>query len=82
VELRWRSVAWERGANERTRGMESWGICSARVSARRGRWSLPWPGHGDGEVATDGLLWAAWHCRGAPARAKEGGGEAPGRRVG
>jgi len=59
-----RSVAWEQGASERTNGMESWGICSARARARGGRWPLPWPGHGDGEVATGGLLWAAWHCRG------------------
>ena len=75
-------MAWERGASERVRGIACWGFCKACARARRGQRPLPWPGHGDGEVATNGLLWAVWHYRGAPARAKEGGGEAPRRRVG
>ena len=59
-----RSGAWERGESKRTCGMGLWGLSSARARARGGRRPLPWPGHGDGEVATMRRLWAAWHCRG------------------
>ena len=63
------SGAWERGASERTSGMERGGFCKARARARRGRRPLQRARHRGGEVAA---ARAALGSAGACGRARRG----------
>ena len=65
VVRRWRSEAWERGESKGTHEIESWGMCSARALARRGRRALPGAVHGGVAVAA---AWAALEAAGRVAR--------------
>ena len=51
--------------------MACWGFCKARARARRRRRALQRAFHGGVEVATGGLLWAAWHGRGGSSAKQE-----------
>jgi len=61
------SGAWERGASERTSGMERGGFCKARARARRGQRPLQRARHRGGEVAA---ARAALRSAGARGRAR------------
>ena len=63
------SGAWERGASERTSGMEREGFCKARACARRGRRPLQRARHRGGEMAATR---AAQGSAGARGRARRG----------
>ena len=63
------SGAWERGASERTSGMEREGFCKARACARRGRRPLQRARYRGGEVAA---ARAALGTAGARGRARRG----------
>ena len=63
------SGVWERGASERTSGMERRGFCKARAHARRGRRPLQRARYRGGEVAA---ARAALGSAGARGRARRG----------